>query len=100
MKELNVETAKKIEINVKKQQEQEYKHIGRYKPQIDGYKIFKFNKETREISLATYREDDTFVLGGANKKKLDLEKGHVYVEAINMKNAIKRLINGKIIINN
>lgn len=45
-----------------------YKHIGRYKPQIDGYKIFKFNKETREISLATYREDDTFVLGGANKK--------------------------------
>lgn len=97
MKIVDIAIAHDIEIAIQKKQQQEYKLIGSYIPKIDGFKIFQYNKETREFSPAKFRESETFVIGGSNGRKLDIEKGCVYVEALNEKNALKRLRRGDVI---
>lgn len=81
----------------KKKQQKEYKLLGSYRPKIDGGKIFQFNPQTELVTEAIFRESDKFVLGKRNNKKLDVVKGCYYVEALNMKNAIKRLKKGKVL---
>jgi len=101
-----------IELSVTKKQEHEYKLIGSHVPKIDGYTIFEYNMETKEIVPAVYQTEDTFDLNlveqaikSANTtfkltqspKKLHLNKNCIYVEALNVKNAIKHLKNGNYI---
>ena len=83
-----------IEIAIEKRQEHNYKLLTVVTPKIDGYRVFKYNKITKELTLATFRHSDTYVIGGNNNPILDIEKDCVYVEAINTKNAIKHLKNG------
>lgn len=98
MRILDVNLANEIEISIQKRQQQEYKLIASHVPKIDGYKVFQYNKETREFSVAKFRQNETFVLGGNNNPKLDIEKGCVYIEALNEKNALKRLRRGDVIL--
>lgn len=100
MKLLDNEFANEIEIAIQKRQQQEYKLIGSYVPKIDGYTIFQYNKETKEFSVAEFRQSDTYVIGGNNGRKLDVKKGCVYIEALNEKNALKKLKRGDVIFTN
>lgn len=86
-----------IEIAVQKKQQQEYRKLGDYTPRIDGYTIFEYDKEAKKIAPASFRTNDTFIIGQENRPILDVKKGCVYVEALNIKNALKRLRRGDII---
>lgn len=94
---LDGKIATEIEIAVKKKQQQEYRKLGDYTPKIDGYTIFEYDKEAKTILPASFRTYDVYVIGGANRPILDVKKGCVYVEALNKKNALKRLKRGDII---
>lgn len=83
---------------MQKEQQQEYKLLGAYLPQIDGGTIFEFNRETKELKKAVFRHSDEYRLGEINAPKLDVNKGCIYVEALNLTNAVKRLKNGKFVI--
>lgn len=85
-----------IEISVNKKQQQEYKKLGEYTPSIDGYAIFEYNRETKSLNPATFRQSDVYVIGGTNRPILETSPNCVYVEALNEKNAIKRLRRGDI----
>lgn len=97
MKIEDLAIAENIEIAIQKRQQSEYKLLGSFVPKIDGYTVFEFDSATRQFSPATYRVSENYVLGGSNNKKLDVKKGCVYVEALNEKNALKRLKRGDII---
>lgn len=86
-----------IEIAVQKKQQQEYRKLGDYAPTIDGYTIFEYDKEAKTILPASFRTNETYVIGEENRPILDVKKGCTYVEALNVKNAIKRLKCGKVI---
>jgi hypothetical protein len=82
---------------VKKQVE--YKKLGDHIRSIDGGKIWKISKEDNSISEALYRESLEFAIGTSDTaKKVDIEKGYWYVEALNRTNALKKLKQGKIIL--
>jgi hypothetical protein len=83
-----------IEMAVQKKQQQEYKKLGQHRPTIDGYKIFEFDKVSGIISPATFRENTAYIVGGDNLPALDIKKGRIYIEALNEKNAVKRLRRG------
>lgn len=85
-----------IEISIQKKQEHEYTLLGKYKPKIDGYRIFEYNPKTKEIKEANLKDNDVFVIGKENKRRIDIEQGMYYIEALNKKNALKRLLRGDI----
>ena len=81
----------KQEINVKI--DKELKFIGSVR-KIRGHSIFSYNIETNEIKLA---DIDRKVLVGLDgdpiyKERVHLEKNCIYVQALNKKNAIKRIM--------
>jgi len=86
-----------IEEMVNKRQEKEYSLIGNHLKTIDGGKIFEYNLETGEFKEAIFNFPDVYILFGDNNPQLDVNPNCCYVEAINMKNAKKRLLRGDII---
>lgn len=86
-----------IEIQVQKKQQVEYKLLGKHKPTIDGYNIFEYNLQTRELKKATFIESDIYYIDRPNVKKLVVNKDCLYIEALNLNNAIKRLVRGDFI---
>ncbi len=86
-----------IEIAVQKKQQQEYRKLGDYTPTIDGYTIFEYDKEAKTILPASFRTNETYVIGGENRPILEVKNGCIYVEALNIKNALKRLKRGDVI---
>lgn len=97
MKILDESVAQDIEIVVQQKQQQEYKKVGEHQLSIDGGTIFQYNRITRQFTKAKFRESDTYVFGGDNRKKIDIEKDCIYIEALNEKNALKRLKRGDFI---
>lgn len=91
-------SAEQIEMNAEIKKQQEWKLLGDYTPKIDGGTIFEYNRETREFKPAQFRTSDLFVIGSANRPKLYTKKGMIYVEALNISNAAKRLRRGDIIL--
>ena len=73
----------------------EYKLVDKFVPKIDGGKIFRYDLITGKVSLVDFRKNEDYVLGGENRPQLDMEKNSLYVEAINLKNAIRKFKNGR-----
>ena len=88
----------RLDIEVKAEQEKKYQKLGSYRPMIDGGKIFEYNISTGELIEAIYEETDIITLGMSGKRKLLTKKGCLYVEALNKKNAIKRMKRGTVIL--
>lgn len=77
---------------VKQKQQNEYKKIGYLKHQ-NGHTLFSYNTKTHEWKVAeiqktAYINFDRSVVKNA---KVTVEKDCVYIEALNLKNAKKRL---------
>jgi hypothetical protein len=70
-------------------EQKEKKHLGKYVPRIDGGKIFEYNPETGYLVEVLRNE--------VSSKKIFTNKGCYYVEALNTKNAIKKLKKGVLI---
>lgn len=84
------------ELVVTKQKQQEYNLLGKYVPRIDGGVIWEYDPATDKMERATFQTSTDYVIGAAVGKKLHVVKNRIYVEAINEKNARKRVKNGKI----
>lgn len=83
-----------MESPLKKNERLEYKKIASHRRTIDGSTIFQYEISSRVLSRAELIDCKTFDLNGSNNPRLHTRKGCVYVEAINEKNAIKRLKRG------
>lgn len=86
----------KFELNPEEGQEQEKKlrRVGQLKPHR-GHTIFKYNKKTNKLEKAKFEEDDERFpteLNQKGKRKIIMaEEDCIYVSALNVKNAVKRL---------
>lgn len=84
------------EVRQKENHEQKQKLVGRLKPQR-GHTVYKYNTKTGELIPATFEQQDAdFVKAQQGKsldrrKKLIVEEGCIYVSALNIKNAVRRL---------
>ena len=95
---LDVKEIDKVEIASvidKEQHEITPKFLGRFVSKIDGGKLYQLHVESKQISLVDIEHSDVVGISGKSKSKLTLEKGFIYVEALNTKNAIKRILKGK-----
>ena len=92
-----IKSADKLVIEEKARQTKEFKKIGSYCPRIDGGSIYEYDIHSGRLGPAEYKKTDIFVVGGSNRQKLIVKKDCVYLEALNVKNAFKRLKAGKII---
>ena len=84
------------ELVVTKRKQQEYNLIDKYVPRIDGGVIWEYDPATDKMERATFQRTTDYVIGMSENKKLHIVKGRIYVEAINEKNARKRVRQGKI----
>jgi len=95
MKDFNtsIKETDKIEVVSQSAVKKEVKLIGQQlkKP---GHTLFEYDKVTDVIKIATFKKQD-LVLGSINSltisHKLDFKENCIYVQALNKKNAIKRL---------
>lgn len=83
----------RVRQEVKQKQQAEYKKIG-YIKHRSGHTLFSFNVKTHEwkvaeiVGTATINFDRTVT----REKKVTVEKDCIYIEALNLKNAKKRLM--------
>lgn len=71
----------------------EFHLVGEQK-RVKGHTLFCFNEVTREIKIAPMKQDIVLGLDGAviYKNSITVEKDCIYVQALNVKNAKKKLI--------
>jgi len=86
----------KIEIAIQKKQQIEKKIVARHLSRIDGGKMWCYNREAKELTEAKFYETPNFYTHKPNQKRIDITPNCVYVEAINKKNALRRIQQGKV----
>ena len=71
----------------------EFHLVGEQK-RVKGHTLFCFNEVTREIKIAPMKQDIVLGLDGVAiyKNSVTVEKDCIYVQALNEKNARKKLI--------
>ena len=85
------EDATRVEQVAKKQKE--YKLIGKQR-KVAGHTLFEFNRKTKEIKPADIRRECIIDIGTGNpiyKTKTDVHEDCFYIQALNVKNAEKKL---------
>lgn len=85
------EEATRIEQVAKKQKE--YKLVGSQR-KVAGHTLFEFNKITKEIKPADIRREciiNSITCNPVYKNKIDVRENCFYIQALNVKNAIKKL---------
>ena len=98
MEKVLIEDIDALVIEEKVKDQKELKLIGKYFPMIDGGKIYEYNFGSNIIQEAKTEENTIFdPTIKAGKKKLHTQSKCAYVEALNLKSAIKRFMAGKII---
>ena len=83
----------KDEMEILQQKQQEFKFIGSYR-KMPGMTLFKYNRKTKEIMpdpLQYSKDVDFKTQEPTSKPKLVVEKGCIYLWALNKKNCIKKL---------
>lgn len=82
-----------IELIAEQNQQKETKLLGSRKI-IRGHTLYKLNLETLEVSPAEYVKKTEIcwqdAKNGVIKKQVIKEKNHVYLSALNIKNAIRK----------
>lgn len=84
------EDATRIEQVAKKQKE--YKLIGKQR-KVAGHTLFEFNKTTKEIKPADIHRESVLSVSGkpTYKTRIDVREGCFYLQALNIKNAERKL---------
>jgi len=97
MKEIQPQTKDKVVIVGEQEKKFQQVFLGSYKP-YKGHKLWKVCKKTLEITEAEYEKLDLHIkdldkpLIGAKKKKVIIEEGFLYIQALNKKNVLKKLM--------
>lgn len=97
MKELEEFKEKPIEIVAEQQQKKEIKHIGQQR-KVRGHILWEFNEKTRELKRAQFKKTNVFI-SAINMSPESITETHkvvvnencVYFQALNKKNAKKKL---------
>lgn len=93
LKQLEKHLIPRIEKQVDKEVRKEKKYIASMQPH-PGQHIFKYNIQEKELSVISAEdfEKTTVDINGKVNKKLAIQKGCIYVVAINKKNATKKVL--------
>lgn len=83
---LNAPKHNTVELNVKKKQEIEYVLQGSLKAKA-GHFVWEINEETGEIKKAEFKRTTAVFGGKIPPEKMVVQKGCVYIPALNAKNA-------------
>lgn len=76
----------------------EITHIGTFRRKIKNGIVYEFNLETEEYGEAKYNPSDTISADGTPENgKMIVVPNCIYVEAINLKNAIRKFNNDNIL---
>lgn len=80
----------RTELQQKKQQE--YRFVGKQR-KVAGHTLFEFDKQTKEIRPAEIKRTATIKTDGTPeyKTRADIKQGCFYIQALNAKNAAKKL---------
>lgn len=82
-------------LEIKAEQQKEYKYIGS-QLRVPGHTMFSFNFKTKNLTVAKIEKSCEISLtnprGVVTKTKLCIEPDCIYIQALNKKNAIKKLI--------
>lgn len=82
-------------LEIKAEQQKEYKYIGS-QLKVPGHTMFSFNLKTKDLTVAKIEKSCEISLanprGVVKKTKLCIEPDCIYIQALNKKNAIKKLI--------
>lgn len=78
------------DVRQKEEHEQKEKRVGQLKPH-KGHTIFKYNTVTGELTKAVFDEVEYDITKGKQQKRITVEEDCMYVSALNIKNAVKRL---------
>lgn len=79
-----------ISIEKKVEQEKQHKKVGQLKPH-KGHTVFQYNTETGAITKAVFEELVLFNSLTKVNKRINVEKDCLYVSALNLKNAAKKI---------
>lgn len=99
MRDLTIESHKdnlnNNKIEIQRQVQSEYSLIGSILTN-KSHILFEYNKETLEIKIAKYKIEKTAFItnvlkGHKEKRKVIVNKQCYYIQALNEKNAIKKL---------
>lgn len=97
MKELLKDSfdSNKVEIVEEKQQRKEIKLIGQQR-RIPGLTLFEYNEVTHKVVAAKFRVASVFITGGVDNEtaytyECVVHENCTYVQALNVRNAIKKL---------
>lgn len=84
-------------IEIQRKQQQEYKLLGSIR-KVKGHILFEFNRETKELNPAKFQVENTIIIKdrndliGGKKYKVVVNQNCFYIQALNKKNATKKLI--------
>jgi len=98
MKELEEFKEKPIEIVAEQQQKKEIKHIGQQR-KVRGHILWEFNERTRILKRAEFKKTTVYITGTGmspesvtETHKVVVNESCIYFQAMNEKNARKKLI--------
>src|SRR5574344_138887 len=83
-------------IEIQRKQQQEYKFLGSHRKQ-KGCILFEYNRETKELNPAKFQMENTIVIKdrndliGGKKYKVVVNQNCFYIQALNKKNAIRKM---------
>ena len=86
---LDQDKNEKIEIVIQKEVKKELKLIGSQR-KISGLTLWQFNENTKELTKARFKES-SYVIGGGIKLSVITEENCIYFQALNRKNALKKI---------
>lgn len=75
-----------------------YQKVGTLRRSINGGKFYVYDPATKILGEAKINEPEEVSVDGSAPKRLDLQPGCHYVEALNITNAKRRLLAGKIFV--
>lgn len=89
---LNDDTKDQLVIQAEAKKKQEFKYIGSQR-RIKGLTLFSYNTVTKELKPASIKSDVSIGLDGSvvYSNKAQIEKDCVYFQALNIKNARKKI---------
>ena len=96
MKEIipEIKAQDKVEIVAQQQQKKEVKLLGSQR-KIPGLILWEYNLNTQTLSIATFIKQNLEYKGENNlpeiRNRVNIKEGCVYFQALNKKNAIKKL---------
>ena len=78
------------DVHQNEEHEQQERQVGVLRPQR-GHTVFQYDTESGELTKAVFDEVDYDTTNELQNKRITVQEGCMYVSALNVKNAVKKL---------